>query len=195
MRVMLLSPYPDALLPIFDDAGDAVCVAREEGEEVPWHADYVVSYGWPHIIRGQFLDRYQGRMCNLHIGCLPWNRGAHPNFWSWFEDTPKGATIHEIDAGVDTGPIITRSVVSMSAEHETLATSYNFLHRTIVDLFKNHWPYIRVKNYSTHVMRTPGTFHKKKDLEPIWPMLPKGWDTLCKDVEFLGHEYRANNLV
>ena len=37
---------------------------------------------------------------------LPYNRGAHPNFWSFVNNTVKGVTIHEIDQGIDTGKII-----------------------------------------------------------------------------------------
>ena len=37
---------------------------------------------------------------------LPYNRGSHPNFWSFIDDTPKGITIHEIDEGADTGNIV-----------------------------------------------------------------------------------------
>ena len=37
---------------------------------------------------------------------LPFNRGAHPNFWSFVDNTPSGVSIVEIDKGIDTGPVI-----------------------------------------------------------------------------------------
>ncbi len=40
------------------------------------------------------------------MGYLPFNRGAHPNFWSFMEKTPSGVTMHEINSGIDKGKII-----------------------------------------------------------------------------------------
>ena len=37
---------------------------------------------------------------------LPYNRGSHPNFWSFVENTPKGVSIHEVSNGIDDGDII-----------------------------------------------------------------------------------------
>jgi len=37
---------------------------------------------------------------------LPYNKGSHPNFWSFIENSPKGVSIHEIDEGIDTGKLI-----------------------------------------------------------------------------------------
>ena len=33
-------------------------------------------------------------------------QGAHPNFWSFYDNTPSGVTIHLIDAGIDTGDVL-----------------------------------------------------------------------------------------
>ena len=38
----------------------------------------------------------------MHISYLPFNRGAHPNYWSFKDNSPKGVTIHFIDNGIDT---------------------------------------------------------------------------------------------
>ena len=45
-------------------------------------------------------------MINLHISYLPYNKGAHPNFWSWVKNTPKGVSIHLISEKIDAGDII-----------------------------------------------------------------------------------------
>lgn len=48
---------------------------------------------------------------NLHSGVLPQYRGAHPQFWSLLNGEKYcGLTLHEINAGIDTGKIINRSV-------------------------------------------------------------------------------------
>ena len=68
--------------------------------------DILVSFGYTKLLNIEFLKRLNGLPINLHMSFLPFNRGAHPNFWSFVENTPKGITIHEISKGVDDGDII-----------------------------------------------------------------------------------------
>ena len=48
---------------------------------------------------------------NLHISYLPFNKGAHPNFWSFAENTPSGVTIHKINKKIDSGNIIYQKIL------------------------------------------------------------------------------------
>ena len=73
--------------------------------------DLIISFGYCKIINRSILDRIKCPIINLHISYLPFNRGAHPNFWSFFDNTPSGVTIHLIDEGIDTGPIIYQKIV------------------------------------------------------------------------------------
>ena len=57
------------------------------------------------------LKQLQIPIVNLHKAYLPYNKGAHPNFWSFAENTPSGITIHVIDSGIDTGNIIYRKFI------------------------------------------------------------------------------------
>ena len=59
--------------------------------------EFIVSYNYKYILSKDIIDFVQGKIINLHISYLPWNRGAHPNVWSFLEETPKGITIHYID--------------------------------------------------------------------------------------------------
>jgi methionyl-tRNA formyltransferase len=107
-----------------------------------------------------------------------WNKGADPNLWSWVENTPKGVTIHYVDEGIDTGPIIASRIVYINNKH-TLRTSYDFLHFTIQDLFIGCWEAIKRGEHILEVKDQPtnyGSTHKAKDKEQI--SLPNGWDTL-----------------
>jgi hypothetical protein len=49
-----------------------------------------------------------GRIINIHLGLSPYYRGAGTNFWPLVNREPEyvGATIHYLDAGIDTGPIL-----------------------------------------------------------------------------------------
>ena len=68
--------------------------------------DLIVSFGYRHILRSDFINKCGCPIANLHISYLPFNRGAHPNFWSFYDDTPSGVSIYLIDEGIDTGPIL-----------------------------------------------------------------------------------------
>lgn len=60
------------------------------------------------LIRPPLLDIFAGRMINLHLGLSPYYRGTATNFYPLVNDEPEyvGATIHHIDAGIDSGDII-----------------------------------------------------------------------------------------
>ncbi|GJM33444.1 MAG: hypothetical protein DHS20C18_24450 [Saprospiraceae bacterium] len=74
-----------------------------------FNPDIIVVYG-ASIIRPPLLSLLPyGRIINLHLGLSPYYRGSGTNFWPFVNDELEyvGATILNIDAGVDTGDIIT----------------------------------------------------------------------------------------
>lgn len=174
MRVLLLSPYPERIATPIIRAGDAVLLHEGPLTLMP-PVEFIVSYGYRHMIREPVLSAFKGRIINLHISYLPWNRGADPNFWSWVEGTPKGVTIHEIDAGLDTGGLIAQREVSFQ-NGDTLSSSYEKLNAEIVKLFSENWPLIR-SGYETHPYSCAGSFHFAKERKKIWGNYPLGWET------------------
>ena len=84
--------------------------------------DFVVSYGYRHILKQNVIDGFGCPILNLHIAYLPYNRGAHPNFWAFYDNTPTGVTIHLIDGGVDTGPIVKQRFVNFEKEDDTFVS-------------------------------------------------------------------------
>ena len=73
-------------------------------------ADVVVVFGAPWI-RPPLLDWCLSRRAlNLHAGVAPEYRGTACNFWAQYDQHPElvGYTIHYLDQGLDTGPIIER---------------------------------------------------------------------------------------
>ena len=68
--------------------------------------DLIISFGYRKIIDKKILLKLKRPIINLHMSLLPYNRGSHPNFWSFIDGTPKGITIHEISNGIDDGDII-----------------------------------------------------------------------------------------
>ena len=70
---------------------------------------------------------------------LPFNRGAHSNFWSFIENTPAGVSIHKIDKGIDTGNIIFRKKINFDINLDKFSSfkkTYNYLFLEAEQLFK-----------------------------------------------------------
>ena len=69
--------------------------------------DIVLVFG-TGILRAPVLSAFEGRIINIHLGLSPYYRGAGTNFWPLVNRQPEyvGATIHYLDAGIDTGPIL-----------------------------------------------------------------------------------------
>lgn len=137
----------------------------------------VISYGYRHIISKDIIEYMQNKIINLHISYLPWNRGADPNFWSFFEDTKKGVTIHLIDEDIDTGDIIIQKEVSFQ-QNVTLRESYQILTKEIENLFFEYWSDIRIGKFYTFPQDfNEGSLHYSKDKEKYNFLLTDGWDT------------------
>jgi methionyl-tRNA formyltransferase len=69
--------------------------------------DIVLVFG-TGLLKQAVIDSFPDRIVNIHLGLSPYYRGAGTNFWPLVNDEPEycGATIHFLDPGVDTGPII-----------------------------------------------------------------------------------------
>jgi phosphoribosylglycinamide formyltransferase-1 len=83
--------------------------------------DIVVCAGYMHLLRPTFLQRFD-RIVNTHSAPLPEFPGAHP-----IEDVlaagvrQTAATVHYVDEGVDTGPVIAAEPVPVR-EDDTVET-------------------------------------------------------------------------
>jgi methionyl-tRNA formyltransferase len=148
--------------------------------------EHVISYGYRHIIAPNIIAQYP-EIVNLHIAFLPWNRGVDPNFWSWLENTPKGVTIHYIDEGVDTGPILVQKKARFK-DSETLSSSYGKLRKGIEELFIDSWGDISKARIKPKEQPSKGTLHYAKDLEKYRFLLKDEWDTLVDKIRQHGKE-------
>lgn len=72
----------------------------------------VALAGFMRILHDDFLNHYSGRIVNIHPSLLPSFPGLHAQKQA-FDYGVKwtGATVHFVDAGVDTGPIIIQAAV------------------------------------------------------------------------------------
>lgn len=139
--------------------------------------DLVISFGYRHVIEKSIIESTNPPIINLHISYLPWNRGAHPNFWSFYDRTPSGVSIHIIDEGIDTGPILYQRFVNFTKEQNTFSSTYHHLIHEIELLFKENIEEIIEETFSPQPQRCAGTYHAKADL----PKEFKGWDSIIHD--------------
>ena len=76
--------------------------------------DVVVSAGFMKILGAPFLSRFGGRTINTHPALLPAFPGAHAVRDALaYGVKVTGSTVHFVDAGVDTGPIIAQEPVAI----------------------------------------------------------------------------------
>lgn len=127
-------------------------------------ADCVISFGYRHILRAPVLATAHRPVVNLHIAFLPYNRGANPAVWAVLEDTPLGVTIHEIDAGIDTGPVIVQRKVEFPLDGLSFNDVRASLIAEIEDLFEANAGTILSGRYSATAQTGEGTFHRLRDL-------------------------------
>lgn len=183
MNVLVLGKISSPITPVIEKTACKV-IESIDSIDIDFfkknHIDFIVSFGYRHIIQKSVLDYLPDKVINLHISYLPWNRGADPNLWSFLEDTPKGVSIHYIDEGIDTGDIIAQKRVFLDEENETLATSYNKLEMSIVDLFKETWPNVIGNTVVRLKQKGDGSFHKTGDKSKYMDLLTDGWDTKVK---------------
>jgi phosphoribosylglycinamide formyltransferase 1 len=101
-----LDEYPDR------DARDRAMASWLEEHGVR----LVVCAGYMHLLRPVFLERFPGRVVNVHPAPLPEFPGAHPLEDVLAAGAPNAAaTVHFVDSGVDTGEVIASEPVPVRA--------------------------------------------------------------------------------
>ncbi len=145
-------------------------------------ADVGLSVMFDYVLKKDFLNIFPKGCFNLHPSYLPYNRGNYPNVWCIVDETPAGVTLHLVDEGVDTGPIVDQVEVEIEPI-DTGLTLYRKLEQAGLRLFKKAWPLIEKGNYRLIPQdKNTGEFHKKRDVERI-------------DRIDLDREYKARDLI
>ena len=97
-----LGEYPDR------DAWDTAITEATAAHK----PDLIVSAGFMKILGPEFLSRFMGRILNTHPALLPAFPGAHavPDALAYGVKVT-GCSVHLVDAGTDTGPILAQQAV------------------------------------------------------------------------------------
>ena len=74
--------------------------------------DLICLAGYMRVLSPDFVERFRGRIVNIHPALLPKFPGLHAQRQALEAgETVSGCTVHFVDEGTDTGPAILRRVV------------------------------------------------------------------------------------
>jgi phosphoribosylglycinamide formyltransferase 1 len=99
---------------VFDsrEAFDAALVALIDPYDAPGQPVLVVLAGFMRILTPGFVARYAGRLLNIHPSLLPAFAGLHTHQRALAAGCKvAGATVHQVTAELDHGPILAQAVV------------------------------------------------------------------------------------
>ena len=139
--------------------------------------DLIISFGYRHILSKDVIESVNCPILNLHIAYLPYNRGAHPNFWAFYDKTPSGVTIHLVNEGIDTGPIIYQRYITFNNNEKTFNDTYMRLKNELEVLFEINISEILEGKWTSKAQSSRGTVHFSKDLPDNF----SGWNSNIKD--------------
>jgi folate-dependent phosphoribosylglycinamide formyltransferase PurN len=91
-----------------------------------WSPDLLIFTGG-NILRKPALQVPRLGVLNAHLGLLPEVRGMSSPEWSLLKNVPVGITIHYMDTGIDTGPILLRHEFPDVTRSESLTDLRNRL--------------------------------------------------------------------
>ncbi|MCL2360553.1 MAG: phosphoribosylglycinamide formyltransferase [Defluviitaleaceae bacterium] len=103
--------------------------------------EFIVLAGYMRIVGKTLLDTFEGRIINIHPSMLPDFPGLDAIEKAFSADVKQtGVTIHYIDSGVDTGPIVVQEMIDILPEDtlESLeARVHEVEHRLYVKVLKD----------------------------------------------------------
>jgi len=106
------------------DEFDRALVAAMEPHEI----DLVVLAGFMRLLGPSFLGRYGGRVINIHPALLPAFPGVHAQRQAAAYGVKlSGCTVHFVEAGVDSGPVIAQAAVPVRDDDDEASLAERIL--------------------------------------------------------------------
>lgn len=160
VKIMNQGEIEGAIVLVFSDRTDAYVLERAKNLQIPVRSfspkqftnkveyereilkeleakevELLVLAGYMRLIGPTLLNAYPNRILNIHPALLPEFPGLH-GIRDAFEAGVKqtGVTVHYVDNGVDTGPILAQKRVNIE-ENETLASLELKIHQAEHQLY------------------------------------------------------------
>lgn len=103
-----------------------------------YEPDLIITCYWAHLLKPDIIEIPKYGCLNFHPALLPKNRGWYPSVWPFIDNTPSGVTLHLVDEGADTGPIIAQTSIPVE-ELDNAGTIYEKCKLAMISLFKETW--------------------------------------------------------
>lgn len=114
--------------------------------------DIGVIMTFPYVLPAEIITMPAKGFVNFHYGLLPACRGPQPILWHLLNnDTEAGVTLHQLDAGIDTGPVITQEKIPI-AQNDTYGTLQTKLAYLAAKLAVN---FLKILSYGTIIPSAP----------------------------------------
>ena len=118
-----------------DEAAEQAYIAAMQQAQVDW----IVLAGFMRILKGDFLRAFPERVVNIHPALLP----SFPGLEAWKQALDygvkvTGCTVHFVDQGIDTGPILAQQTVPVldddtpASLHERIQQAERVLYPTTI---------------------------------------------------------------
>ena len=114
VEIATAASVPTFVARLADHAGRDAWDASITDATAAHSPDLIVSAGFMKILGPQFLSQFYGRVINTHPALLPAFPGAHGVADALAYGVKiTGCTVHLVDAGTDTGPILAQQAVAV----------------------------------------------------------------------------------
>ena len=90
--------------------------------------DLILTLGYLRVLSSEMIQAFHGQIINIHPSLLPAFKGMHAQRQALEYGVHfTGATLHFVDEGIDTGPIISQAVVPIKAQDSEESLSKRIL--------------------------------------------------------------------
>ena len=192
MKVLILSPYPQEIIKILEKNNDKYTIYNEKIDVnflIYNNIEFIISYGYKYIVGKEIVSLFKGKIINLHISFLPFNRGSYPNLWSHLEGSPSGVSIHYVNEGIDKGEILLQKQMKFDKKKHTFKSSYLILRKEIELLLRLNWNLLKNGKIIGEIPVSKGSYKSKKDGDDILKLFDNGWDTtICQAIKIFKNQ-------
>ena len=155
---------------------------KQDWNSVVKSFDLVISLHCKQLFPAKMVDAV--RCVNVHPGLNPYNRGWFPQVFAIMNGLPHGATIHEIDADLDHGPIIAQREVSINADDTSLSV-YNKVQDIELKLLRENLVSIIDNSYTAFQPKSEGNLNMIKDYRALLELNPNEELTMLEAIDRL----------
>ena len=125
--------------------------------------DLIVLAYYDQILRRPLIELPTRYCLNVHMALSEEYRGCYPTTWALLNgESRTGITIHVVDEGIDTGPIIAQVEVPITNE-DTGRSLYERCTDEAIQLFRTSWPHILDDSIQPRVQHGAGARYYRRE--------------------------------